>query len=253
MAKFTIIIPTYNERENIKTLLVNISEVLKNQKEWKILVVDDNSPDGTGDVVKKHDVKKNKSYKRQVFLLAREKKEGLGNAYIAGMKEAFEKMGADFVITMDADHSHKPRYIPSLVAQIHMGCDFVVGSRYIAEGTIPKEWPLHRKIFSIGGNLIVPIFVGSKKLTDWTSGFRAIRKSVYQKVRPLILRDHAQNKGYTFNISFAYHTVDLNFKVGEVPIKFPDRKYGESKLGFEYLVHTPIFLITTRLRKFLSV
>ncbi len=211
-------------------------------------MVDDNSPDGTGEIVKKHP-----QYRKKVFLLLKLKKEGLGNAYLAGMKEAFEKMNADSVITMDADHSHKPQYIPSFVAQIQSGCDFVVGSRYISDGSIPHKWPLYRKIFSIGGNLIVPLFVGSRKLTDWTSGFRAVTKSVYQKVKPLILKDHTQNKGYTFNISFAYHTVDLNFKVGEVPIQFPDRRYGQSKLGLEYLLHTPIFLFRTRLRKLLLV
>ena len=244
MAKFVIIIPTYNERENIKSLIDKICAVLKNQKRWKILCVDDNSPDGTSKVVQNHP-----QYLKKVALLLKGKKDGLGNAYLAGMKEAFEKMDADFCITMDADHSHKPQYIPSFASQIQSGSDFVVGSRYAGNGSIPKGWPIHRKIFSIGGNLIVPLFVGSRKLTDWTSGFRAIKKSVYSKVRPLILKDHAQNKGYTFNISFAYHTVDLKFRVDEVPIKFSDRKHGESKLGFEYLIHTPIFLISTRLRK----
>lgn len=248
MAKFIIVIPTYNERENIKNLINKICTELKNYKSWKILIVDDNSPDGTNLVVKSH-----KQYRKKVRLLLKEKKEGLGNAYLAGMKEAFEKMDADFVITMDADHSHKPNYIPLFLKKIASDSDFVVGSRYVGDGSIPKEWPIHRKVLSIGGNLIVPLFVGSRKLTDWTSGFRAIRKNVYQKVKPLILKDHAQNKGYTFNISFAYHTVELRFRVEEVPIKFPDRKYGESKLGLEYLIHTPIFLLTTRLRKFLSV
>ncbi len=248
MAKFVVVVPTYNERENIKSLIDKICLVLKNTKGWKILIVDDNSPDGTSMVVRNH-----KLYKKEVHILIKEKKEGLGNAYLAGMGRAFEKMDADFVITMDADHSHKPEYLPVFLTKMSEGKDFVVGSRYIGEGAIPKEWPLYRKVLSIGGNLIVPLFVGSRKLTDWTSGFRAIRKNVYHKVRPLILKDHAQNKGYTFNISFAYHTVDSKFMTGEVPIKFPDRKHGQSKLGLEYLIHTPIFLISTRLGKLFSV
>lgn len=248
VAKFVAVVPTYNERENIKSLIDKICVVLKKHGGWQILVVDDNSPDGTSQAVIAH-----LQYNKKVHLLLKEKKEGLGNAYLAGMKEAFEKLGADFVITMDADHSHKPEYLPAFLERMTEGFDFVVGSRYIGQGSIPKEWPTHRKILSIGGNIIVPLFVGSRKLTDWTSGFRAIKRNVYKRVKPLILKDHAQNKGYTFNISFAYHTVDSNFKVGEVPIKFPDRKYGESKLGLEYLFHTPVFLISTRLRKVFSI
>ncbi|OGY09820.1 MAG: hypothetical protein A2700_01580 [Candidatus Blackburnbacteria bacterium RIFCSPHIGHO2_01_FULL_44_64] len=241
--KFVILIPTYNEKENISLLLSKIVKTLANSPGWKVLVVDDNSPDGTAKEVKKHP-----QYKKKILLLQRSKKEGLGNAYLAGMEESFNKLKADFVITMDSDLSHQPKYIVKFIEKIKDGRAFIVGSRYIPGGSIPKEWPPHRKFLSIFGNSIVPFFIGSRKLTDWTSGFRAIKKEVYEKVRPKILRDHAQNKGYTFNISFAYHAVKLNLPVGEVPIHFPDRTKGESKLGLEYLIHTPVFLLRTRLR-----
>lgn len=244
-----VVIPTFNEKENVSSLLPKIQEAFSGISGWKleILVVDDNSPDGTGDVVR-HFAKKSKN----VHLLLREKKEGLGAAYLAGMKEAFEKMGASLVITMDADLSHKPEYLADFLEEIEQGTDFVIGSRYISGGTIPPEWPIQRKLLSVFGNRIVAVFLGNRKLTDWTSGYRAMRKSVYKRVRRMTLEDRAEFRGYTFNISFAYHTVAQGFKVAETPIKFPDRKKGESKLGLEYLIHTPIFLVKTRLKMLLG-
>lgn len=247
--KAVVVIPTFNEKENISRLLRLLERVLKKIKGWdfKILVVDDNSPDGTAEVVEQI-AKKNKD----VRLLLRHKKTGLGAAYLAGMKKAFEELGSDIVIVMDADLSHKPEYLPELLKKILGGADFVVGSRRIPGGTIPREWPVYRKFLSIGGNALVTIFLGSRALTDWTSGYRAIKKGVYKKVRQMIVEDKAEFRGYTFNISFAYHATKEGFKVAEIPIKFPDRKRGESKLGLEYLFHTPIFLFKTRLKEFLK-
>lgn len=246
-----IVIPTFKERDNISRLIPRLKKIIKNLKGTKkiegwgveILVVDDNSPDGTGNVVR-HFAKKSKD----VHLLLREKKEGLGAAYLAGMKRAFKKMGADVVITMDADLSHKPEYLPAFLKKIEQGADFVVGSRYIIGGAIPSDWPIQRKLLSVFGNIIVAVFLGNRRLTDWTSGYRAIRKSVYSRVLRMIVEDRAEFRGYTFNISFAYHAVAEGFRVAETPIKFPDRKKGKSKLGLEYLLHTPVFLFRTRLK-----
>lgn len=247
--KAVVVIPTFNEKENILHLLKLLKEVLKKVKGWnfRILVVDDNSPDGTARVVRQYA----KKYKN-VHLLLRTKKVGLGAAYLAGMKEAFEKMKADEVLIMDADLSHSPKYIPDFLSKIEKGADFVVGSRYIKGGSIAKKWALHRKFLSVFGNKIAPFILGRNELGDWTSGYRAIRKEVYRKVYPMIREDRAEFRGYTFNISFAYHAVVSGFRVSEVAINFIDRKSGESKLGLEYLFHTPVFLLKTRLKRFIK-
>lgn len=248
--KTVIIIPTFNERDNIGKLINKIIFVSKKIKKWRIdiLVVDDNSPDGTSEVVKKRS-KRNKS----IHLLVRKKKVGLGAAYLAGMKYAFERMHAQVVVIMDADLSHNPSYLPQFLRKISDGADFVIGSRYIPGGSIAKEWGLHRKILSVFGNKVVFLLLRKDDLTDWTSGYRALRREVYKKVTPFISEDKAEFRGYTFNISFAYHALKEGFKNAEVPIKFVDRKNGKSKLGFEYLYYTPIFLFKTRLKEILGI
>lgn len=247
--KAVIIIPTFNERKNISRLLPAIKRVIKKINNWDIelLVVDDNSPDGTVDAVRKI-TKKDK----KVHLLLRKKKVGLGAAYLAGMKEAFGKLKANVVLTMDADLSHNPGYIPHFLSAVEKGSDFVVGSRYVKGGAIAKEWAPHRKFLSIFGNIMVSLLLGKNNLTDWTSGFRAVRKEVYKKVRPFISEDKAEFKGYTFNISFAHHAVSEGFKTSEVPFQFVDRTSGKSKLGMEYLLHTPLFLFKTRLKRLIK-
>lgn len=247
--KAVIVIPTFNERKNISRFLPAIKKVIKKVKNWdmELLIVDDNSPDGTAEAVRKIA----KSDKR-IHLLFRKKKVGLGAAYLAGMKEAFGKLRADVVLTMDADLSHNPGYIPRFLSAIEKGSDFVVGSRYIKGGAIAKEWAPHRKFLSIFGNIIVSLVLGRNSLTDWTSGFRAVRKEVYKKVRSFISEDKAEFRGYTFNISFAHHAVSEGFKVSEVPFQFVDRTSGKSKLGMEYLLYTPLFLFKTRLRKLIK-
>lgn len=248
--KAVVVIPTFNEKENVLCLLKLLEEVFKKVKGWnfRILVVDDNSPDGTARAVRQCA----KKYKN-IHLLLRKKKVGLGAAYLAGMKEAFEKMEADAILIIDADLSHNPKYIPDFLVKIEKGADFVVGSRYIKGGSIAKRWALHRKFLSVFGNKIVPFILGRNELSDWTSGYRAIRKGVYRKVYPMIREDKAEFRGYTFNISFAYHAVVSGFRVSEVAINFADRKRGESKLGLEYLFHTPIFLFKTRLKNILNL
>ena len=249
MPKLVVVIPTYNEKENTKRIIVKLRRTFLKLKKWnpQILIVDGNSPDGTSIVVKTL----SQRYKN-VHLLLEPKKRGLGAAYLAGMKHAFGKLKADVAVTMDADLSHDPAYLPKLLNQIESGCDFVVGSRYIKGGSIPKNWPPHRKFLSIFGNLATQLLLESSAINDWTTGYRAFKKEVFQKVVPVMEKD-AAFKGYTFNISFAHHTIEAGFKAGQVPINFIDRTLGDSKLGMEYLFYTPIFLIKTRLKKFLSV
>lgn len=238
--RVTIVTPTYNESTNVAKLIPQIVDVAKKIKGWdiKILVVDDSSPDGTADVVRAL----SKKYKN-VSLLLRKEKVGLGAAYLAGMKHAFDVLKSSAVIIMDADLSHKPEYLPRFLKKLEDGADFVIGSRYIKGGKIPDEWPLHRKFLSTFGNLVVRLMLFSNSFTDWTSGYRGIKRKVYEKVLPKIKHDKAEFRGYTFNIAFCSHVIEGGFNTGEIPIQFPDRKAGKSKLGMEYLVHTPIFLL----------
>lgn len=238
--KLVVVVPTYNEAGNIDRLINRIIPVLKKVKawEWEILVVDDNSPDGTSSVVRELMKKR-----RGICLMVRNKKSGLGGAYFAGMERAFGKMGAELVVIMDADLSHDPVCIPQFIKKIKGGADFVVGSRYIKGGSVAQGWAAHRKFLSVFGNRVTTLMLGNEFLSDWTSGFRAIKREVYKKVKNKI----TDFRGYTFNISFAYFACKGGFKAEEVPIKFVDRTEGKSKLGFEYLFHTPFFLISTRL------
>lgn len=245
----SVVVPTYNERDNIKKLITELIKVFKKnlKHKFRIIVVDDNSPDQTADVVKSLSQK----YKI-VTLHSREKKEGLGAAYISGMNLAFGKYKADLTIVMDADLSHDPKYITDFIKKIENGADFVVGSRYISGGSIASEWEIHRKILSSVGNFTTSLFLGTNVINDWTSGYRAIKKEVYKKVVSQI-EGKTRYKGYTFNIAFANFTFCEGFKISQIPINFIDRTSGKSKLGFEYLFYAPIFLFRTRLSKFLKV
>lgn len=247
--KAVIIIPTYNEQENILRLIAKLRAEIKKIRNWnfEILVVDDNSPDGTAKIVDKLSRRN-----RKIHVLLRKKKEGLGRAYLAGMKEAFGKLRADVAVIMDADLSHQPMYLPGFLKLVEDGFDFVVGSRYILGGEIAQGWAPHRKFLSVFGNKITSVVLATGAINDWTSGYRALGKKVYQRVAP-ILKDKEELKGYTFNMSFAYHTVRSGFRVGQIPIKFIDRTEGKSKLGLEYLFNTPIFLFKTRLKEILRL
>lgn len=228
MEHVVIILPTYNEHENIASLIVAIKDVVKTIKGFRfsILVVDDNSPDGTADIVeslmKKHS---------NVFLL-QGKKKGLGAAYIRGMTYAIEEEHADVVIEMDADWSHDPKLLVSFLSKINKRADFVIGSRYIRNGSIPENWGIHRKIFSLVGNGIVRFGLGKLKIHDWTSGYRAIRSKVFNKVH----RGLNKYAGYTFQVAFLNRANMEGFTIVEVPLQFIDRKYGNSKIvPFEYI------------------
>lgn len=247
--KAVVVIPTYNEKNNIILLLNKLHEVAKKIKGWRLefLVVDDNSPDGTAKTVHRYALAHKKTQ-----LLLRKGKSGLGAAYLAGMTEAFGRLGADAVIVMDADLSHNPFSIPEFLKKIEDGTDMVIGSRYIKGGSTAKGWAPHRVFLSVFGNKTVSLFLGSGEIKDWTSGYRGIKKEVFLKVLPFI-KNKRELKGYTFNISFAYYATICGFRVGSVPIRFADRTRGKSKLGFEYLFNTPIFLLKTRLSQFFRV
>ncbi|MCA9368688.1 MAG: glycosyltransferase family 2 protein [Pseudomonadales bacterium] len=247
MKKAIVIIPTYNERENIQKIVPALQKVFKTVSTWDmhVLVVDDTSPDKTYEVVKEM-AKKEKN----VHLLQNKQKAGLGGAYLKGMAEAFGKLKADVIFEFDADFSHDPERIPEFLKAIDDGADFVLGSRYIKGGGIPADWGFHRKFLSVVGNIIITIVLTNFSIRDWTTGYRAIKKEVYEAVHPLINSERFM--GYTFQIGFLNNAVRKGFKVKEVPFVFVDRTIGESKLGTEYIKNTLLYIFKIRLDDLLS-
>lgn len=217
-----IIIPTYNEKDNIGLMIDRLQEEFQRiLHEMSILVVDDNSPDGTASVVKER-----MGAYRNVFLITGNK-EGLGSAYIRGMKHAMEEMNADAVMEMDADFSHKPEDVPRLVSALSEGADFVIGSRYVGGGKIPEDWGLMRRLNSRVGNIFARYIAGMHRIRDCTAGFRAIRVSVLEKIDLAGL----QVQGYAFQIALLNQALNRNAVIREIPVEFVDRVRGETKLG----------------------
>lgn len=218
-----IIIPTYNEKENIERLITTLQEEIFpkiTDHTMKVLVVDDNSPDGTGEIVKEV----SKKFKNVELLSG--SKQGLGAAYVRGMTYAIEKMDADVIFEFDADFSHDPKKIPEFLKKIDEGYDFVIGTRYSQGGSIPSDWGLHRKFLSRFGNLLVHFVMMRFYIHDWTGGYRAIKKEVFLKEKTKL----EAIQGYTFQISFLHRAVQDGFKVAEVPFNFVDRTKGKSKI-----------------------
>ncbi len=247
MQKAIVVVPTYNERENVQVLIPQLLDVFKSVKQWQleILIVDDTSPDKTYEVVARL-----AEAHPQVHLLVNAKKAGLGGAYIKGMAHAFDKLKADVVFEFDADLSHDPSKIPLFLAKIDQGYDLVLGSRYIKGGGIPADWGFHRKFLSVVGNMVIMVVLTNFSIRDWTGGYRAIRRQVYQTVVPLL--NSERFFGYTFQIGFLYNAVKKGFKVAEVPFVFKDRTSGQSKLGPEYIKNTLIYIMKVRLQEIMT-
>jgi dolichol-phosphate mannosyltransferase len=215
IADCMVVIPTYNERENIGALIPQVLELPR----FRVLVVDDSSPDGTAEVVA--DLARED---RRVGLLSRPSKQGLGRAYIAGFRHALAE-GAEFICEMDADFSHDPRYLPQLLAAAESHYDLVLGSRYVrGGGTV--DWGLVRQLISRGGNLYARTILGLPVM-DATGGYRCYRRRVLETLN----LDAIQSNGYSFQIELVYRTMRAGFRIGEVPIVFPDRRVGQSKMS----------------------
>lgn len=239
--KAVIIIPTYNERENITTLLTRLAAAARNIKNhtFTFLVVDDNSPDGTGKLVADYQ----KSHGSVVLVSGT--KAGLGRALLRGMKYAVDHLGAEIIGQMDADLSHDPASLPDFFTKIDAGADFVVGSRYIHGGSIPDNWGLHRKLLSVIGNGIVRFGLGHLVIHDWTGGYRVYSKKYYQMVSD---RLHAYS-GYVFQIAFLHLSIMAGARVAEVPINFTDRRYGRSKIATsEYIRNVLAYVAGARIK-----
>ena len=230
MRRAVIISPTFNEAGNIEKLIPLIFKQAENLPNWEIhlLVVDSKSPDKTGDIVEKLISK----YPR--LRLLRVEKEGLGKAYTQGFRIVIEKLSPYLIFEIDADLSHDPREIPNFIRQIEKGADLVIGSRYIKGGSSPKEWALHRKIFSFFGNLIVRFGFMKLNISDWTSGYRAIKTWVVKST----LNHVKDYSGYVFQIALLNDSIIRGAKIKEIPIRFEDRKIGKSKINStQYIVN----------------
>lgn len=222
--KTTIIVPTYNEAQNIEKFLTKVLDVTKNIKgfEVDVLVVDDYSPDGTADLVKALNSPRVKLISNSV--------RGLGNAYIFGFKHVLKELKSDVIMQMDSDFSHNPEDIPRMLEAVSQGYDYVIGSRYVHGGSIPENWGWHRKLNSFFGNLVTRYFVGVGKVKDTTAGFKAMKAEIFNKID----LDAFKVNGYSFQIWLLFCAIyDAGAKVKEVPIHFIDRELGESKLGLK--------------------
>lgn len=213
----TICLPTYNERDNLEPMLLALGEVLRDGD--RVLVIDDGSPDGTGELADR--LAAELAY---VGVLHRERKEGLGPAYIAGFRQVLAG-DAELVLEMDCDFSHDPADVPRLVAAAEGGADLVLGSRYVPGGSIP-DWGLVRRAVSAAGNLYARLFLQSP-IHDLTGGFKCYRRGVLETID----LEAVDSKGYAFQIETTYRTVRGGFRVVEIPIAFVDRERGGSKMS----------------------
>lgn len=211
-----VIIPTYNEEENIEKIIDSISSL---EVDFDILVIDDNSPDGTGDIVDNL-----KQQYKNLNLIRRQAKLGLGTAYITGFKWAIER-GYDIIYEMDADFSHNPEDLMRLYSTCLNGIDLAIGSRYIS-GVNVVNWPLGRVIMSYMASIYVRIVTGLK-VKDTTAGFKAYKREVLETID----LDNIRSRGYAFQIEMKFTTWKFGFRIKEIPIIFTERQEGASKMS----------------------
>ncbi len=213
--KTLICMPTYNERENIREILAAVHDVVP---EFDVLIIDDNSPDGTGVIADEL-----AASDERIHVLHRDVKEGLGKAYIAGFEWALAR-DYSAIFEMDADFSHQPKYLRPMREALET-YDVVIGSRYVAGGDT-ENWGLVRKLISRGGGLYARLILGIS-VRDLTAGFVLWRREVLEKMA----LDRIEASGYVFQIEMKYRAVQAGFQVHELPITFPDRVAGESKMS----------------------
>jgi dolichol-phosphate mannosyltransferase len=210
----TICLPTYNERENLERMLRALAPHGVN-----VLVIDDSSPDGTGEIADRLAAELD-----FVSVLHRERKEGLGPAYLAGFRRALAD-GAELVLEMDCDFSHDPADVPRLIDACRQGADLALGSRYVPGGAT-QNWGLGRRVVSWGGSFYARVILGVD-VHDLTGGFKCYRRTVLETIG----LDKIHSKGYAFQIEGTYRTLRKGFRVVEVPIRFVDRTDGQSKMS----------------------
>src|SRR5919197_1037175 len=210
----TICLPTYNERDNLEPMMHALGD-----KGVRVLVIDDNSPDGTGELADRLAAELD-----YVDVLHRERKEGLGPAYLAGFRHALASDAA-LVLEMDCDFSHDPADVPRMIAAVEAGADLALGSRYVKGGAV-RNWGLLRRFVSAGGSFYARVLLGTG-VRDLTGGFKCYRRTVLESID----LEAIHSKGYAFQIETTYRALRAGFQVVEIPITFVDREAGGSKMS----------------------
>ena len=237
MKRALLVLPTYNERENIVSLIPKIFEQQEKIDNWQllVLVVDDRSPDNTAKIV----TKLKEKYKN--LFLIEGKKLGLGKAYQRGFSYGIDKFNPAVIIEMDADWSHDPNDIPRFLEAIDSGADFVIGSRYIKGGSIPSNWGLHRKIFSYCGNLTIRLGFMKISIHDWTNGYRAMSADFLKNT----LKKYSKLDGYIFQIGVLDTAIKHHIRIKEIPVHFKNRVRGVSKINSPQFISNIFLYILT--------
>jgi dolichol-phosphate mannosyltransferase len=230
--RILVILPTYNEAENVEELS---RQVIDQDPRIEVVVVDDHSPDGTGDIVETI-----QATEPRLHLIRRAGKLGLGTAYLSGFKFGLDR-SFDLVFTMDCDFSHNPRYLPDLIELLDRR-DMVVGSRYVPGGGI-ENWPWHRRLLSQFANVYARTLL-RVDLRDCTAGFRGYRRRVLETVRPFEIR----SSGYSFLEEMAWRVARYGFSIGEAPIVFEQRNAGVSKIESSEIYLAAWYVLLTALR-----
>lgn len=221
--KLVIVLPTYNEAENLPVMIDRLLN-LDTPAELSVLVVDDNSPDGTGQIADDLAAQ----HPGRVEVLHREGKGGLGTAYIAGFRHLFDR-DIDGILQMDCDFSHDPDHVPQMIATMQScDCDVVIGSRYVKNGSVDETWSFGRKLLSWFANSVYVRAILRTQVKDATGGFRFWRKEVLQGMDLSRIRSN----GYIFQVEMIYVAEKLGYRPEEIPIYFADRKVGQSKMSF---------------------
>ncbi|MEL6271486.1 MAG: polyprenol monophosphomannose synthase, partial [Chloroflexota bacterium] len=212
-----VVLPTYNEKENLEPMVTAL--FVLNIDDLSVLVVDDNSPDGTGQIA---DMLAER-HAGHVHVMHRAGKGGLGKAYIAGYQYAMDELDADYIIQMDADFSHQPKYVPQLIDALEHGYDMVLGSRYVPGGGVEETWSPYRKLLSWFANRVWVYLFLRMPVKDATGGFRIWRKETLIGLG----LDQIRSNGYVFQVEMAYLCWKLGYRITEIPIHFPDRREGQ--------------------------
>lgn len=249
--RVVVIIPTYNEADSTPGMIEQLAGVFGQitNHEMLALYVDDSSPDGTAKIVQEYQSK----YK-WLHLLVNPNKGGLGAAYAAGMKYAMDKLQADYLMEFDADGQHPPQYILALVAKIDQGYDYIIGSRYVPGGSIPKSWGLARKFLSVVGNLVARVLLLLPQVHDVTTGFKLARVKGFMDEFDF---NSLLSRQFAYKVQLLFYVVNKEAKVVEVPFAFAPRASGESKLIKNEMKETlrVIFLLqlhNPKIQKFLK-
>ena len=241
--KIVVVIPTYNEKQNIAGTIDGIEAIVANigrEHQLEILVIDDNSPDGTAELVKD----KGRQF-GNVKLLPNKEKQGLGAAYVKAFQYALAKLGAEAVFEYDADGSHQPQYIPGMIKELDKGADVVVGSRYVPGGSMPDNWGWNRKLISYFGNFIARSVLWTWQYKDMTSGFRISRAEWLKQVD----LDNLLSRQFAYKIHLYYALHRLGAKIVEFPIDFIDRSKGKSKFPRNNIIDSLRVVFTLRWRQ----